>query len=313
MQKQEQTEVYQWLHRNARELELTLWDYHFGSGTRAAVIEAMLFYRNEDGGYGHALEPDSWNPNSSPYTTLHAGNLLKSIGAEEEASELMKEILNYFNQTTHYSQEWGWDFSIPSNDDFPHAVWWTFNEEMNRNENPGLTADISAFILEFSVENSEIHQKAIYHAKRLLPEFLTKENFGELEIMGIHRLTKLVATHPEFSEELITNIQKKIAFVVNNVIEKDTEKWKEYHPRPSAFISSANDDFYAAQKELLEVELDYLIDTRAKGGVWAIPWNWMQEDEANQKAFTISENANKGLITINQMNLLKEFGRLETE
>lgn len=313
MPKKDQLEVQQWLHRNARELEVALWNCHFEAGSKEAVIEALRFYRNEDGGFGNGLEQDSWNPESSPYTTLHAGNILKSVMGGEAASEVLRSILTYFDQTPHYSQTKGWDFSIPSNNDYPHAIWWTFNEEMNQHENPGLTADISAFILKFASREQKIYQKALYHAEILIAEFLTKESFGEMEIMGIYRLTKLAAAHLSSSSELLENVHKKLIIVVNNTIEKDTDKWKEYHPRPSVFISSTEDDFYADNKKLLEIELDYLIDVREKAGVWDIPWNWMQEDEVSQKAFIMIQNSIKGSLAIQQMRMLRTFGRLETE
>jgi hypothetical protein len=44
------------------------------------VIAALRHYQNPDGGFGNALEPDNWNKDSSPYTTLYATNALEGIG-----------------------------------------------------------------------------------------------------------------------------------------------------------------------------------------------------------------------------------------
>ncbi|MFA6693930.1 MAG: hypothetical protein WCS44_03750, partial [Bacillota bacterium] len=57
------------VYRNARPLDLALWKYHFEAGGSDAVVEALSHYQNLDGGFGHALEPDCWNPNSSPIQT----------------------------------------------------------------------------------------------------------------------------------------------------------------------------------------------------------------------------------------------------
>lgn len=54
------------IYRNARPLDLARWQYHFEGGSKEAVLTTLAAYQNEDGGFGHALEPDSWNPNSSP-------------------------------------------------------------------------------------------------------------------------------------------------------------------------------------------------------------------------------------------------------
>ena len=60
------------VYRNARPLDIARWQYHFENGSKGAVLTALAVYQNEDGGFGHALEPDSWNPNSAPIQTWAA-------------------------------------------------------------------------------------------------------------------------------------------------------------------------------------------------------------------------------------------------
>ena len=64
------------IYRNARPIEFALWKYHFENGSKESVLEALKAYQNDDGGFGHALEPDSFNPGSSPITTNHAVKIL---------------------------------------------------------------------------------------------------------------------------------------------------------------------------------------------------------------------------------------------
>ena len=47
----------------------------------APVLDALRAYRNPDGGFGHALEPDVRAPESEPAATLHALDVLAGIGA----------------------------------------------------------------------------------------------------------------------------------------------------------------------------------------------------------------------------------------
>jgi hypothetical protein len=58
--------VRQFIYRNARPLDIARFQYHFENGTKEAVLTALVAYQNADGGFGRALEPDSWNPNSVP-------------------------------------------------------------------------------------------------------------------------------------------------------------------------------------------------------------------------------------------------------
>ena len=44
------------------------------------VVQSLRAYRNPDGGFGHALEPDVRAPESEPAATLHALEVLAEIG-----------------------------------------------------------------------------------------------------------------------------------------------------------------------------------------------------------------------------------------
>lgn len=63
----------------ARVLEQRRFAYHFLDGGADAVETALAAYGNEDGGYGHALEPDLRGPVSQPLHTGHALRVLESI------------------------------------------------------------------------------------------------------------------------------------------------------------------------------------------------------------------------------------------
>ncbi|MEU6610551.1 hypothetical protein ABZ922_36880 [Streptomyces shenzhenensis] len=71
-------EHFVWL--TARVLEQRLFAYHFLNGAADPVETALDAYRNEDGGYGHALEPDLRGPVSQPLHTGHALAVLDAIG-----------------------------------------------------------------------------------------------------------------------------------------------------------------------------------------------------------------------------------------
>jgi hypothetical protein len=71
-------EHFVWL--TARVLEQRRFAYHFLGGGADPVETALAAYRNEDEGYGHALEPDLRGPVSQPLHTAHALRVLDSIG-----------------------------------------------------------------------------------------------------------------------------------------------------------------------------------------------------------------------------------------
>ncbi|MBB5937503.1 hypothetical protein [Streptomyces zagrosensis] len=77
-------EHFIWL--TARVLEQRRFVYHFlsepdGLESAADAVEtALAAYLNDDGGYGHALEPDLRGPVSQPLHTAHALRVLDEIG-----------------------------------------------------------------------------------------------------------------------------------------------------------------------------------------------------------------------------------------
>ncbi|WP_330282098.1 hypothetical protein [Streptomyces sp. NBC_00588] len=71
-------EHFVWL--TARVLEQRLFAHHFLNGAADPVECALDAYRNEDGGYGHALEPDLRGPVSQPLHTGRALRVLDAIG-----------------------------------------------------------------------------------------------------------------------------------------------------------------------------------------------------------------------------------------
>ena len=60
-------------------------------------LAALKAFQNEDGGFGHALEPDCFNPNSSPIQTWKAIVHLEEIGIDDPDHEIIQGILRYLD------------------------------------------------------------------------------------------------------------------------------------------------------------------------------------------------------------------------
>lgn len=71
-------EHFVWL--TARVLEQRRFAYHFLGGSPDPVEAALAAYLGDDGGYGHALDPDLRGPVSQPLHTAHALRVLDEIG-----------------------------------------------------------------------------------------------------------------------------------------------------------------------------------------------------------------------------------------
>jgi hypothetical protein len=85
----------------------------------APVLEALRAYRNPDGGFGHALEPDVRAPESEPAATLHALEVIAEVRALDDplidgAAAWIANIAD---------PDGGVPFVLPTAAAHPHAPW----------------------------------------------------------------------------------------------------------------------------------------------------------------------------------------------
>ena len=297
--------VSHWMHRNAREIELALWKYFFEQGSQEAVLSALEVYQNDDGGFGNTLEADSWNPNSSPYTTLHAINILESIGYTDLSHPIYVGIIKYLHSGAHF-KEFGWEFSIPTNDNYPHAPWWSYSEEANYTESIGLSAELCAFVLENIDKDTDLYQKVRKLSNRLVDKMLYEEAFGDMGIGGFIVLCETLKRMTK-DDRKCSELQSKLNELVKKSIEHDSSKWAFYTVRPSNYITSPKSIFYEDNKEIVHKELDYLLESIPSNDVWGITWTWFDNMDQYAKEFAISENWWKAYKAIEKMQFLRNF------
>lgn len=299
-------QVNVWIHRNARELELAQWEYFFENGTKEAVLKALQSYQNPDGGFGHALEADNWNPNSSPITTQQAIKILNDIDFHDLNHPIYQGIFTYLNSEKDLLS-YGWRFTIPTNDEYPHAPWWNYNEEQNKNEYYGVTAVYASFILLTFPKDSLLYQKALTLANELIELMMGDGTYGDMGIecflLLADTMCKKNLTHYDHDE-----IWNRLFAKVKNAIEHDTSKWIYYVARPSNYITSPDSVLYAQNKEITDQEVQYLITTFPEDGVWPITWTWFDNMAKYEKQFTVSENWWKASKAIEKMRFLQAFG-----
>jgi len=91
----------------------------FNDGRAEPIIDALRGYRNPDGGFGHALEPDLRGPGSQPAATLYALEILTEAGAAD--SELARDARAWVAQIAE--PDGGIPVVLPGFGQYPHAPW----------------------------------------------------------------------------------------------------------------------------------------------------------------------------------------------
>src|SRR6202451_4411574 len=108
----------------ARVLDRRMVEGLFTGGAAGPVRDAVVAYRNSDGGFGLALEPDCRAAASQPAAVEMALRLMDL--ADEWDSRLVTDAVDWL--VTVAPAEGGAAFVEPSVSEGPHAPWWAAEE-----------------------------------------------------------------------------------------------------------------------------------------------------------------------------------------
>lgn len=223
------------VHRNARPLDFTRWNYLFENGSCDDFLSVLISYQNKDGGFGYNLECNNWNPNSSPYTLSTALDYLKTVDNCDSSIKdtLIKGMIKYLDSGS-YMVEDGWVGmqGIPSNNEYAHLPWFHFDPQKSKEADIGLTKRLSEFILKYADESSDIYHKA--------EELMEKhKQSGQILLNGI----------PDIEPTLL------------KMKSYDPATWPFWMPSPVVFVDSPKSEQYQELKHAVDLNLDAIINT----------------------------------------------------
>ena len=288
------------IYKNARPLDIARWKYLFEKGSKEDVLIALAVYQNHDGGFGNALEPDYWNPNSSPIQTWVATEIIKEINLDDKNHPIIQGILKYLSSGKDFDGH-TWLNTVATNNDYPHAPWWNFKTSEETLYNP--TASFIGFILKFADEDSKLYKLACTLAKEAYSYF--KENFP---IEAMHTVSCFVELYEYIKESSMSELLNMEEFKtllskqINHVITHDTSKWAvNYVCKPSLFIGTKTSDFYTENKEICDYECEFILNTQELDGTWGITWSWSDYPEE----WNISKNWWKSDLIIKNVGYIR--------
>jgi hypothetical protein len=148
----------EFIHRNGRLLDRRLFMAVFEGGATSDVIRVLRGYQNSDGGFGHALEPDTRCPHSLPIYVETALQVLVMVGDSDAA--MVKEACDYLGRVAVQVDAGG---AVPLAFDviesYPRAAhWtdWTYAPALNP------TAGIVGLLYSLNVEHPWVDEAARY-------------------------------------------------------------------------------------------------------------------------------------------------------
>lgn len=257
------------IRQNARPPELAEFRCHLENGPAQALAEALKPYQNPDGGFGHALEPDNWNPHSSPISTNDAIGRLFAAGALDKAGDMCQAMVRYLTSGQGFDAEkQRWLFAIDTNKDAPHAVWWEKQGDGISGWNP--TVSLAAFLVCMGAPGP--WRGLVSEAFRDLGQPGEKSGDGAKCYMLAWNLLK----HYGIGDVVdLGRAQGLIRELLAGTVCQDTAKYGvEYAPTPSWFFFEDSPFRFPGAEPLIQAELDLLGRQQLEDGGFDITWQW---------------------------------------
>ena len=196
---------------------------------------------------------------------------------------------------------------MPTNQDYPHAPWWSGGGDIIKQWGYNPTACLAGFILCYAKPHSAIYQKAESSAIRAAESCLTGGLVHEMHetICFIRLRTYLEQAKRQdlFDLEKLTAALRKL---IDQLISQNPQEWSGYACKPSRFIRSPRSRYYPGYENLLATEISLIIESRQPDGVWPVTWAW----GCDEQAFAISANWWQASIALENALLLQAFDGL---
>ena len=273
---------------NARVIDQRRLERLFGGGSAGPVRDAVAAYRNDDGGFGHALEPDWRAPGSQPAATEMALRIMHEADAWDGG--LVRAACDWLASVA--PAEGGAAFVEATFSGWPHAPWWVPEE--------GHPASLTAT----GMIAGTLHARGVRHP------WLD----GATEVMW-NRIGALTEPSPYdmygvlgFLQHVPDRSRAREAFsrvgpliLSRGLVELDPEAAGEIHtpldfaPEPGSIARELFDD------ATIKAHLGHFAHAQRDDGGWM--FNWLAWSPAAERDW-------RGFLTVDALRILRANGRL---
>ncbi len=272
---------------SARVLDRRRFQRLFEDGPAAPVRDAVAAYRNDDGGFGHALEPDCRAPGSQPPAAEMALRIMDEADAWDE--DLVRGACDWLVSAA--PAEGGAAFVEATLAGWPHAPWWVPEE--------GHPASLVAT----GMISGTLHARGVSHpwldgATEVMWNRIGKlTEPGAYEMFGVLGFLRHVPDRDR-AREVFGRVGPLI--LEQNLVALDPEATGEVHgvlsfaPEPDSAARALFDD------ATVQAHLDHLARGQKEDGGWTFNWPaWSPAAELDWRGF----------LTVDALRILRANGR----
>jgi len=292
----------------ARPLERALLDFHFGSGSDSDVLIELKKFQNEDGGFGHGIEPDLQMPFSSPFSTSAAFQVLRELNVPGD-HDMVRNGIGYLERSYDRSVG-GWEPTGQSVSQFPHAPWWDYKPPPNeggldllKKANPG--AELAGYFSLYSEQTDvgfveEIVSSALTTFDRLPDDM-------EVHTMMCYMRLVEITDNAEMPRRAVAQQPlPKLRRGVHLLTTDNPDDWEAYGGRPLWFAETPDSLLSPELALSIPIQLDYEIENQTDDGSWQPNWAWGQYEED----WSLAKVEWAGHLTLRNLLTLKAWDRL---
>jgi len=258
-----------------RLLDVELLNHSLAADNASAVLSALAAYQNEDGGFGHGLEPDLRTPNSTAIATSVGFQVLRKVGADSD-HPLVAAGIEYLLATLD-RENWVWPIINPDVDLAPHAPWWNYSDDLADSWNKfrfNPTAELVGYCYEHAsrVPADVLDQLTITLVENIAKE-ATLKSFYDLNCC-----LKLHATG-SLPEQVSAPLEQLMRQSVGELSPNDPHvNYLALVPQPGSFLA-------ATLAQQFDAHIEKVLQSQADDGSWDPWWQWRDVSESEwQKA-----------------------------
>ncbi len=211
--------------------------------------------------------------------------------------QLVKDCFDFlFN--TFDENNYGWEIIPEAANQAPRAIWWNYNGFQEHWGNPN--AEIIGYFYEY---HDFVKADFLNNLTTYCIEYLNNRS----RLSEMHELFCYIRLLDRLPYELQTHFVSKIEVFINNCVVKNPNERNGYCALPLHIVDSPSSQFYYLYSDMLSYDLDALINTQSKDGAWVPNWSWGRYEQE----WKVAENEWKGYITLSNLKVLKNFGKID--
>jgi hypothetical protein len=280
---------------NARVIDRRRFQRLFEDGPATPVRDAVAAYRNDDGGFGQALEPDCRAPGSQPLAVEMALRIMDEADAWD--AELAGGACDWLAAVA--PEEGGASSAEPSLADWPHAPWWLPEEGH------------AASIISTGLIAGRLHARGVRHPWLDRATELMWARIGGLDqalaggVEGGYQMFAVLAflQHVPDRDRAADAFGRVGPLIMDRKLAAlDPEATGEVHtplefaPEPGSLARALFD------QATIQAHLDHLAAAQRDDGGWT--FNWLAWSPAAEREW-------RGFLTIDALRVLRANGYLD--